>query len=51
MRCNLTKQHPGFRAKTLTSEPSQPARQLGAPHTVVVTTPTGHTYTSQAPPL
>jgi len=44
VRCNHTKQLPGFTATTLT-------RQPGAPHTVQTTTPTGHTYTSQAPPL
>ncbi len=48
VRCNLVKQLPGFHAATRTPDPSQ---QPGAPHTVVTTTPTGHTYTSHAPPL
>lgn len=40
--CNYAKQTPGWRAR-----PSP-----GAPrHTVEITTPTGHTYQSQAPPL
>ena len=45
VRCNLTKQLPGFTATTVTD------KEPGAPHTVVTTTPTGHAYTSQAPPL
>jgi hypothetical protein len=45
VRCNHTKQLPGFTATTLTDH------QPGAPHTVQTTTPTGHTYTSHAPPL
>ena len=45
VRCNHTKQLPGFTAEVL------PARQPGAPHTVRTTTPTGHTYASEAPPL
>ncbi|WP_344254012.1 HNH endonuclease [Terrabacter carboxydivorans] len=45
VRCNHTKQLPGFTATTAT------AGQPGTPHTVRTTTPTGHTYTSQAPPL
>ncbi len=45
VRCNHTKQLPGFTATTVTGP------QPGAPHTVQTTTPTGHTYTSQAPPL
>ncbi|MBW8730731.1 MAG: DUF222 domain-containing protein [Terrabacter sp.] len=45
VRCNHTKQLPGFTAVTV------PTRQPGAPHTVRTTTPTGHTYMSQAPPL
>lgn len=45
VRCNHTKQLPGFTATTITGP------QPGAPHTVQTTTPTGHTYTSHAPPL
>ena len=45
VRCNHTKQLPGFTATTITDQ------QPGAPHTVRTTTPTGHTYTSHAPPL
>lgn len=45
VRCNHTKQLPGFTAATILT------RQPGAPHTVRITTPTGHTYTSHAPPL
>ncbi len=45
VRCNHTKQLPGFTATTITDQ------QPGAPHTVQTTTPTGHTYTSHAPPL
>lgn len=45
VRCNLTKQLPGFTATTVTGE------EPGAPHTVKTRTPTRHTYTSHAPPL
>ena len=45
VRCNHTKQLPGFSATPITP------RQPGAPHTVRTTTPTGHIYTSHAPPL
>ena len=37
--CNQTKEHPGWHTK----------RVPGTRHTVETTTPTGHTYTSQAP--
>ncbi|MDN5768075.1 MAG: HNH endonuclease, partial [Humibacillus sp.] len=47
VRCNHTKQHPGFTAGTITPQTRQP----GAPHVVELTTPTGHTYRSTAPPL
>ena len=47
VRCNHTKQLPGFTARTIRPEPRQP----GAPHTVATTTPTGYTYRSTAPPL
>jgi hypothetical protein len=49
VRCNHTKQLPGFTATTLTDTTT--GQQPGAPHTVQTTTPTGHTYTSHAPPL
>ncbi|WP_330474096.1 HNH endonuclease [Terrabacter sp. C0L_2] len=49
VRCNHTKQLPGFTATTIND--SAPGQQPGAPHTVRTTTPTGHTYTSHAPPL
>ena len=39
--CNYAKQAPGFRAK-----PSD-----GDRHTIELTTPTGHTYRSTAPPI
>lgn len=45
VRCNLTKALPGFTAMTVTD------LRPGAPHTVATTTSTGHTYSSQAPPL
>ncbi|MEO5743736.1 MAG: HNH endonuclease signature motif containing protein, partial [Terracoccus sp.] len=70
VRCNHTKQLPGFTARTITPEPpprthtsdapaqSNPARRAGwdparfdEQHTVELTTPTGHTYPSTAPPL
>jgi hypothetical protein len=41
--CNHAKQAPGWHA--------EPAAGDGWPHTVTTTTPTGHTYTSTAPPL
>ncbi len=43
-RCNYLKQTPGWTTETL------PAGR-GRPHRVRVTTPTGHTYHSTAPPL
>ncbi|HET8794807.1 MAG TPA: HNH endonuclease, partial [Arthrobacter sp.] len=39
-RCNLAKETPGFRTETIP----------GPRHTVQLTTPTGHTYQSTAPP-
>ncbi|MDN5778802.1 MAG: HNH endonuclease [Humibacillus sp.] len=80
VRCNHTKQHPGFTARTITPKPRQPGAptrgrtSAGPPpselprsdlslrvgwdrarpderHTVELTTPTGHTYRSTAPPL
>lgn len=41
--CNYTKQAPGWQTRT---EPDQ----SGGPGRVVITTPTGHTYPSHAPP-
>ena len=40
--CNHAKQAPGWRAR--------PSPRAG-PHTIETTTPTGHTYRSQAPPV
>lgn len=47
VRCNHNKQHPGWRARP------EPAPPPGAwpTHTVVTVTPTGHRYTSSAPPV
>ncbi len=42
--CNYAKQAPGWEAKP---EPAQPGRR----HTFHITTPTGHTHHSTAPPL
>ncbi|UYM07517.1 HNH endonuclease [Solicola gregarius] len=39
-RCSYTKEMPGWRTTVTTT----------APHTTTITTPTGHTYASQAPP-
>ncbi|MFK0007330.1 DUF222 domain-containing protein [Paenarthrobacter sp. NPDC090520] len=47
-QCNHTKENPGWTAKPPTS--GQGAHHPG-PHTLEVTTPTGHTYRSKAPPL
>ncbi len=41
--CNYTKQAPGWRSRA--------RHRPGSPHEVVVTTPTGHSYRSTAPPL
>ena len=48
-RCNYTKELPGFTTQLLEAQPEHAA----GPHTHVteVTTPTGHTYRSVAPPL
>ncbi len=43
-RCNYLKQTPGWKTEALPHE-------RGRPHSVRVTTPTGHTYDSTAPPL
>jgi hypothetical protein len=48
--CNLAKEHPGWRHSL---EPPSPRTTTSShdPHTVRITTPTGHTYTSVAPPV
>jgi hypothetical protein len=46
VRCNLTKEHPGWRTEVI------PPHVVGdGTHTVVTTTPTGHRYRSTAPPV
>jgi Domain of unknown function (DUF222)/HNH endonuclease len=47
VRCNHTKQLPGWRARP---EPAPPPERWRA-HTVVLVTPTGHRYASSAPPV
>ncbi|MEP6649975.1 MAG: DUF222 domain-containing protein [Lapillicoccus sp.] len=47
MRCNHTKQQPGWRARP---EPAPPPGSWHT-HTVVAITPTGHAYASTAPPV
>ncbi len=44
-RCNYTQEHPGWRARPETAPPHRWR------HTIVTTTPTGHRYTSNAPPV
>ncbi len=46
--CNLTKDLPGWHAEVTDPGPTAGSEH---PHTVQITTPTGHTYTSTAPPL
>ncbi len=46
-RCNYLKQTPGWKTETLISGPGRSS----GPHRVRVTTPTGHTYDSSAPPV
>jgi hypothetical protein len=46
VRCNHTKQLPGWRSAAEASSRGRPG-----PHRVVTTTPTGHGYVSEAPPL
>ncbi|HET8595679.1 MAG TPA: HNH endonuclease, partial [Intrasporangium sp.] len=60
VRCNLVKDQPGFNARVTHAGPT-PSRHdevsardgeaTARPHTVQLTTPTGHTYTSTAPPV
>ncbi len=45
--CNHTKETPGWTARTALD----PAAAQTRPHTIELTTPTGHTYHSTAPPL
>ncbi|MER1995837.1 MAG: HNH endonuclease, partial [Arthrobacter sp.] len=47
---NPTKEAPGWHAATTTSTRTPPSR-TAEQHTVRITTPTGHTYTSTAPQL
>jgi hypothetical protein len=55
--CNHTKETPGWRARALTAHQADPAsggemRAMARQrHTIELTTPTGHTYHSIAPPL
>ncbi|GAB3057510.1 HNH endonuclease signature motif containing protein [Intrasporangium mesophilum] len=52
VRCNHLKQLPGWSAAIAPASRGGPAGQARRPvHTVVTTTPTGHQYASQAPPL
>ncbi|NNM46613.1 HNH endonuclease [Knoellia koreensis] len=46
--CNLTKEAPGWHHEVTATEVHHPHE---GPHTVRITTPTGHTYHSSAPPL
>ncbi|HEU5144465.1 MAG TPA: HNH endonuclease, partial [Dermatophilaceae bacterium] len=48
--CNLAKEHPGWRHSVF-EPPSPQTTESHDPHTVLITTPTGHTYTSVAPPV
>jgi hypothetical protein len=50
IRCNLVKDLPGWHAKVLHPGPTTDS-VTEQPHLVRLTTPTGHTYTSTAPPL
>lgn len=54
--CNHTKELPGWAATRETSQPASGSAHPDstahrAPHTVRVTTPTGHAYDSTAPPV
>ena len=53
VRCNHTKQNPGWSARTTRADVHVGGADAdgGGRHTVVTTTPTGHTYHSTAPPL
>ncbi|CAH0232804.1 HNH endonuclease signature motif containing protein [Microbacterium sp. Bi128] len=47
--CNHTKESPGWRARP--SPEAEPGNRRSSRHTIELTTPTGHTYHSTAPPL
>ncbi len=57
VRCNLTQEQPGFSIRLVHRGPmandgpdcGTPHEDSGVPHTVELTTPTGHTYVSSAP--
>jgi hypothetical protein len=54
--CNHTKELPGWAATRETSQPGPgsphpDSAAAGSPHTVRITTPTGHAYYSTAPPV
>ncbi|MEP6632246.1 MAG: HNH endonuclease, partial [Lapillicoccus sp.] len=51
VRCNLTKEHPGWGAAVEPSDSPPGSIRLRGPRTVILTTPTGHTYPSHAPPV
>ena len=52
VRCNLTKEQPGWHARVTEPGPLHGSSTADtSPHTVETTTPTGHRYTSTAPPL
>ena len=53
VRCNHVKQAAGWRARAEGGGPAEAgeAGAPGQPHTVVTTTPTGHSYHSTAPPV
>ncbi|GIU56837.1 HNH endonuclease signature motif containing protein [Arthrobacter sp. NicSoilC12] len=49
--CNHTKENPGWKARPSPEAAPGSASSIGARHTIELTTPTGHTYRSTAPPL
>ncbi|MCI9871769.1 HNH endonuclease [Arthrobacter humicola] len=49
--CNHTKETPGWKARPGPEAAPGSASSIGARHTIELTTPTGHTYRSTAPPL
>ncbi len=49
--CNHTKETPGWSARPAPDPGSVPGTALSGRHTIELTTPTGHTYHSAAPPL
>ena len=48
VRCNLVKEQPGWSAEVMDPGPTTGGAR---PHTIALTTPTGHRYPSAAPPL